>query len=74
VFDDDAGDTFMIPSFAGSSYIQLGQLRHGYREIWVELTFRSLQPTGVLLYTGHHADGVGDFMALVINAQYIEFR
>ena len=68
------GEVFTIPSFAGLSYIQLRRLEHGYREIWIELRFRSLQPTGVLLYTGQNADGVGDFMALVINAQYIEFR
>ena len=64
----------MIPSFSGQSYVQLRRLEHGHREIWVEMTFRSLQPSGVLLYTGQSSDGVGDFMALVINAQYIEFR
>jgi len=68
------GDTFTIPSFAGASYIELGRLDHGYREVWIELTFRSLQPTGVFLYTGQSSDGVGDFMALVINAQHVEFR
>jgi len=69
-----AGEAFTIPSFGGSSYLELRQLGHGFREIWVELTFRSLRPNGVLLYTGQSSDGVGDFMALVINAQYIEFR
>ena len=64
----------MIPSFAGRSYVQLPRLEHGHREIWIEMTFRSLQPSGVLLYTGQSADGVGDFMALVINSQYLEFR
>jgi len=64
----------MIPSFAGSSYLQLRRLEHGYRDIEVEMMFRSLEPTGVLLYTGQSSDGVGDFMAIVINANYIEFR
>jgi len=68
------GDTFMIPSFSDRSYIQLRRLEHGYREIWIEMTFRSLEPDGLLLYTGQTNDGVGDFMALVVNAQYIEFR
>jgi len=68
------GDTFMIPSFAGQSYLQLRRLEHGFREIWVEMTFRSMQQSGVLLYTGQSSDGVGDFMALVINDNYIEFR
>jgi len=54
--------------------VQLPRLEHGHREIWIEMTFRSLQPSGVLLYTGQSADGVGDFMALVINSQYLEFR
>jgi len=64
----------MIPSFSDRSYIQLRRLEHGYREIWIEMTFRSLEPDGLLLYTGQTNDGVGDFMALVVNAQYIEFR
>ena len=58
----------MIPSFAGRSYIQLRRLQHGFRELWIEMTFRSLEPDGVLLYTGQSADGVGDFVAPVNSA------
>jgi len=64
----------MVPAFSGRSYLRLRRLEHGHREIWVEMSFRSMQPSGVLLYTGQSSDGVGDFMALVINDRHIEFR
>lgn len=38
-----------------------------------EIVFKPNAPDGLLIYNGHRSDGYGDFMALYLIEQYVEF-
>ena len=63
-----------MPAFSGSSFIQLRKLKHGNRDITVEMSFKPMTKDGILLYAGQTFDGRGDFIALTIRNGHIEFR
>lgn len=63
-----------VPSFNGSSYLRYPGLG-GSALSWLDLQLilKPAAPDGVLLYNGHRADGVGDFMAIYMSAGHLEF-
>jgi hypothetical protein len=53
----------------------LNPLRHGQREILIEMNFKTRTSNGILLYTGQqNVDKIGDFMSLAIRDGHLEFR
>ncbi|XP_049831472.1 pikachurin-like [Schistocerca gregaria] len=63
-----------VPAFNGSSYLRYPGLG-GSALSWLDLqiTLKPAAPDGVLLYNGHRADGVGDFMAVYMTGGHLEF-
>ena len=65
---------FQVPAFNGSSYLRYPGLG-GSALSWLDIVI-VLKPdalNGVILYNGHRADGVGDFIALYTSDGHLEF-
>jgi len=67
-------EEWTVPSFSGRSYLQLKKPYHGSRELLIELEFIPLTPNGILLYTGQHASGQGDFLLIKLKNGFVIFR
>ena len=61
-----------MPSFGGSSYVQLAPLREAGRALQLELWFLARAPDGLLLYSGQRAT-TGDFIGLRLTGGRLEF-
>ena len=66
--------SFVVPSFAGKSYLEFKKLHHANRELSIEVEFKTLNNDGILLYSGQSADGQGDFICLAIVNGHVQFR
>ena len=62
------------PEFRGTSYLALPTLRNAHRSMQLQLEFKPESFNGVLLYSGQAPDLSGDFIAIVINQGFVEFR
>ncbi|KAI5711140.1 hypothetical protein M8J75_014484 [Diaphorina citri] len=63
-----------VPQFNGSSYLRYQGLGEQYLSLLdLTIVFKAIEPNGILLYNGHRADGVGDFIALYLNDRYVDF-
>lgn len=69
-----AEDFITIPSFSGTSYIQLKKMKHGNRDVTIEMSFKPMRKDGVLLYASQTLEGRGDYIALSLKNGFIEFR
>lgn len=69
---------FLVPSFNGSSYLQLPGLGgHGASSAMfteVRLMFKPAAADGLFLYNGARMDGRGDFLSLNLIDSFVEFR
>ena len=61
-----------MPSFGGSSYLQLRQLRDAGRSLELELWFLTRSADGLLLYSGQR-ERSGDFIGLRLVGGRLEF-
>ena len=68
-----AETSFIVPSFAGKSYIEFAQIEAN-PEVVIELEFRTLNNDGMLLYMGQQESGEGDFLSLTVKEGHVEFR
>ena len=66
--------SFIVPAFAGMSYIQLKGIQKAEKKLLIDIEFRSQTADGILLYTGQNLDGSGDFISLSLKDSYVEFR
>lgn len=62
------------PHFRGTSYSALPTLRNAHRSLRLMIEFKSQSFDGVLLYSGQEPDLGGDFIAIVLNQGFVEFR
>lgn len=67
-------EAIKIPSFSGHSFIQLKKLKHGNRDVTIEMDFKPMRKDGVMLYTAQTFDGRGDYIALSMRNGFVEFR
>ena len=66
---------FTIPSFNGSSYLQLPGLSHSFMSfIEIKIVVKPRTPNGLFLYNGNRMDGSGDFISLNLVNSFVEFR
>lgn len=63
-----------FPRFRGTSYLALPTLRDAHRSMQINIEFRPEHYDGVVLYSGEQPTLEGDFIALVINQGFAEFR
>ena len=63
-----------FPRFRGTSYLALPTLRDAHRSMQINIEFRPEHYNGVLLYSGEQQTLEGDFIALIINQGFAEFR
>uniref|UniRef100_H2Z5C7 Agrin n=1 Tax=Ciona savignyi TaxID=51511 RepID=H2Z5C7_CIOSA len=61
-----------IPHFSGASYAEFRRM-NAFSEITIRMRFRSVDPEGLLFYSGQ-LDGGGDFISLAVHRGYVEFR
>ena len=68
----------VAPSFNGKSFIVVRnwdqQRGGGSQELTIDIEFRPLTKSGILIYGAQQEDGRGDFVSLTINSGYVEFR
>lgn len=62
------------PHFRGISYLALPTLRNAHRSLQLSIEFKPESFDGVLLYSGQEPTLDGDFIAIVINQGFVEFR
>ncbi|XP_044746396.1 pikachurin [Coccinella septempunctata] len=63
-----------VPAFNGSSHLRYKGLgEEALTWLDLEITFKPNAPDGLLIYNGHRTDGYGDFMALYLVEEYVEF-
>ncbi|KAK9497576.1 hypothetical protein O3M35_004275 [Rhynocoris fuscipes] len=63
-----------VPAFNGSSYLRyigLGSSSLSWLDLY--LVFKPEDQSGIIIYNGHRADGMGDFIALYISDGHLEF-
>ena len=65
-------DDWIVPQFSGTSFMKLSDVGDAHNAITVEMTFRSYDVEGLLLYSGQV--GNGDFISLAVNHAKVEFR
>jgi hypothetical protein len=63
-----------FPRFRGTSYLALPTLRDAHRSMQINIEFRPEHYDGVLLYSGEQQTLEGDFIAVIINQGFAEFR
>lgn len=62
------------PHFLGTSYLALPTLRNAHRSLQLSIEFKPESFDGVLLYSGQEPNLDGDFLSIVINQGFVEFR
>lgn len=63
-----------FPRFRGRSYLALPTLRDAHKTMQVTIEFRPEYHEGVLLYSGENQNLEGDFIAIILNQGFVEFR
>ncbi len=63
-----------FPRFRGSSYLALPTLRDAHKSMQVNIEFQPEHHDGVLLYSGEKQTLEGDFIAVILNQGFVEFR
>ncbi|XP_015795541.1 pikachurin isoform X2 [Tetranychus urticae] len=63
-----------FPRFRGRSYLALPTLRDAHKSMKVTIEFRPEYHEGVLLYSGENQNLEGDYIAIVLNQGFVEFR
>ncbi len=63
-----------FPRFRGTSYLALPTLRDAHRSMQINIEFRPEHYDGVLLYSGEQQTLEGDFIAVILNQGFAEFR
>ena len=64
-----------FPRFRANSYLALPTLRDGAdKAMQVNIEFRPEHYEGLLLYSGEKTNLEGDFIALLLNQGFVEFR
>lgn len=70
--------SFTVPSFNGSSYLQLPSLGKGFVDaplyLDIEIVFKPRSSDGLILYNGERMDGSGDFLSINLIDGFVEFR
>ncbi|KAK2165282.1 hypothetical protein LSH36_52g01014 [Paralvinella palmiformis] len=75
MLNDGWGSTYTVPGFSGiNSYLRLKRIQQAYRQITIEMTFKTLSNEGILLYSGKIMNGTGDFISLSVKDGFVEFR
>lgn len=46
----------------------------GYKQLIMNMSFRTFAMDGILLYNGQNMNGEGDFLSLAIKGGFVEFR
>jgi Laminin G domain len=49
-------------------------MKHGNRDVTIEMSFKPMRKDGVLLYAAQTLEGRGDYIALSLKNGFIEFR
>lgn len=63
-----------VPSFNGSSHLRYRGLgEDALTWLDLEIILKPTSPEGLILYNGNRNDGFGDFMALYLMAEHVEF-
>lgn len=63
-----------FPRFRGTSYLALPTLKVAERSMQVNIEFRPEKYEGLILYSGEKQTLQGDFVALLLNQGFVEFR
>ena len=63
-----------FPRFRGSSYLALPTLKDSEKSMQLNIEFRPEQYEGLILYSGEKQTLEGDFVALLLNQGFVEFR
>ncbi|XP_069117853.1 agrin-like isoform X2 [Argopecten irradians] len=63
-----------VPSFTGMSYMSVTEINKANDDLTIEMSFRSLNTDGLLLFSSQFANGTGDFISITLVDQYVEFR
>jgi len=70
-----AGISITDPAFNRTSFIAYPTIQDALMEVQISLTFKARRLSdGILLYNAQSETGVGDFLALVIKDDHVEFR
>ncbi|XP_023215950.1 pikachurin-like isoform X1 [Centruroides sculpturatus] len=62
------------PRFKNGSYLILPVLREAYKSMQVTIEFRPESYEGILMYSGEKSNLQGDYIAIVLNKGFVEFR
>ena len=64
-----------MPQFNRTSYIAYNTLSDALQEVQISMMLRPLDlRDAILLYNGQGGDGYGDFIAITIKDEHVEFR
>ncbi|XP_052235644.1 agrin-like isoform X3 [Dreissena polymorpha] len=66
--------SFTVPSFSGSAYLSLDVLGVISGNIFLNITFRSFNSDGMLLFASQNKDGTGQFISIAMSDGLVEFR
>ncbi|XP_036359766.1 agrin isoform X5 [Octopus sinensis] len=66
--------SFTVPSFSGTSYLRMPQIKNATTEMRIEVEFKSLNKDGIILFNSKEEDGSGDFVSLTLNQGFVELR
>lgn len=69
-----AASQVRFPRFRGTSYLALPTVKDAERSMQVNIHFRPEKNEGLILYSGEKSTLEGDFVALLLNGGFIEFR
>lgn len=63
-----------FPRFRGKSYLALPTLRDAHKSMEITINFKPEYYEGILLYSGEKQNLEGDFVAIILNQGFVEFR
>ena len=69
-----AASQVRFPRFRGTSYLALPTVKDAERSMQVNIDFRPEKNEGLILYSGEKSTLEGDFVALLLNGGFLEFR
>lgn len=69
-----AASQVRFPRFRGTSYLALPTVKDAERSMQVNIDFRPEKNEGLILYSGEKSTLEGDFVALLLNEGFVEFR
>lgn len=72
--NDDAASEVRFPRFRSNSYLALPTLRDSEKSMQLNIEFRPEHYEGLLMYSGEKQTLEGDFVALLLNQGFVEFR